>query len=173
MVNKSRKRLIKAQAKTNEYFGKKPSDRTVEELLNNGVINLDKPRGPTSHQVVAWVKKILDIDKVGKLIQFQKDNFGGAFGSYADPKWRKKLEEAKAYFRERGVDEVLLYEPRQRRFRFRVPLMVKELWDEEAIEVAKLFHEIVSGRSENFKIEQRIRDSFKEFVIVFDIDYGS
>jgi H/ACA ribonucleoprotein complex subunit 4 len=37
----------------------------VRELLNNGFINLDKPAGPTSHQVVAWVKEILEIEKAG------------------------------------------------------------------------------------------------------------
>jgi tRNA U55 pseudouridine synthase TruB len=30
-----------------------------------GVINLDKPPGPTSHEVVAWVKKLLNIPKAG------------------------------------------------------------------------------------------------------------
>ena len=34
-------------------------------MLQNGFINLDKPAGPTSHQVVAWVKEILDIEKAG------------------------------------------------------------------------------------------------------------
>jgi H/ACA ribonucleoprotein complex subunit 4 len=34
-------------------------------LLNNGFINLDKPSGPTSHQVVAWVKEILAVEKAG------------------------------------------------------------------------------------------------------------
>ncbi|ENO11994.1 tRNA pseudouridine synthase B [Thermoplasmatales archaeon SCGC AB-539-C06] len=29
------------------------------------MINLDKPRGPTSHQVDAWLKEILEVDKVG------------------------------------------------------------------------------------------------------------
>jgi H/ACA ribonucleoprotein complex subunit 4 len=62
---KQRKRLIKATAKTNLHYGKAPSERTVRELLNNGFINLDKPAGPTSHQVVAWVKEILDIEKAG------------------------------------------------------------------------------------------------------------
>jgi H/ACA ribonucleoprotein complex subunit 4 len=33
--------------------------------MNNGFINLDKPAGPTSHQVVAWVKEILEIEKAG------------------------------------------------------------------------------------------------------------
>ena len=29
------------------------------------MINLDKPSGPTSHQVDAWLKEILEVDKVG------------------------------------------------------------------------------------------------------------
>jgi H/ACA ribonucleoprotein complex subunit 4 len=63
--DKKCKRLIKVLAKTNPNFGKRPDDRSVRELLNNGMINLDKPCGPTSHQVVAWVKEILEVDKVG------------------------------------------------------------------------------------------------------------
>ena len=62
---KQRKRLIKVTAKTNSNYGKNPSERTIRELLQNGFINLDKPAGPTSHQVVAWVKEILDIEKAG------------------------------------------------------------------------------------------------------------
>jgi len=62
---KPRKRLIKTSATTNAHYGKAPAKRTVRELLNNGFINLDKPAGPTSHQVVAWVKEILDIEKAG------------------------------------------------------------------------------------------------------------
>jgi len=45
--------------------GLKPSDRSVEQLLAAGVINLDKPLGPTSHQVTAWVRDILQIEKIG------------------------------------------------------------------------------------------------------------
>ena len=62
---KQRKRMIKVIAKTNAHYGKSPEDRSVRELLNNGFINLDKPAGPTSHQVVAWVKEILEIEKAG------------------------------------------------------------------------------------------------------------
>ncbi len=62
---KQRKRLIKVSAKTNAHYGKEPSERTVRELLNNGFITLDKPAGPTSHQVVAWVKEILALEKAG------------------------------------------------------------------------------------------------------------
>lgn len=57
--------MIKVSAKTNPHYGKTPAERTVKELLNNGFINLDKPAGPTSHQVVAWIKEILEIEKAG------------------------------------------------------------------------------------------------------------
>lgn len=60
-----RKRLLKVSAKTNPHYGKIPDERSIKELLNNGFINLDKPAGPTSHQVVAWVKEILEIEKAG------------------------------------------------------------------------------------------------------------
>jgi H/ACA ribonucleoprotein complex subunit 4 len=60
-----RKRLIKVSAKTNPHYGKSPEERSVKELLNNGFIDLDKPSGPTSHQVVAWVKEMLEIEKAG------------------------------------------------------------------------------------------------------------
>jgi len=60
-----RKRLIKAQVKTNPNYGKKPDERTIQELLSNGLINLDKPGGPTSHQVDSWVREIFDVEKIG------------------------------------------------------------------------------------------------------------
>lgn len=60
-----RKRLVKVQSKTNPNYGKKPEERTVKELLNNGYINLNKPNGPTSHQVDSWLKEILGNEKIG------------------------------------------------------------------------------------------------------------
>jgi H/ACA ribonucleoprotein complex subunit 4 len=60
-----RKRLIKSSQMTTSKFGKIPTDRTIDELLQYGVILLDKPSGPTSHQVAAWVKEILGIKKAG------------------------------------------------------------------------------------------------------------
>jgi H/ACA ribonucleoprotein complex subunit 4 len=58
-------RLVKKKAKTNPDFGKKPDERTIKELLTCGFIVLDKPNGPTSHQVDSWVREILGIEKVG------------------------------------------------------------------------------------------------------------
>ena len=50
---------------TNDTFGTYYDKRTVEQLLEYGLIILDKPPGPTSHEVVAWVKRILKIPKAG------------------------------------------------------------------------------------------------------------
>lgn len=46
-------------------FGKHPTERTSEELFNYGIINVDKPKGPTSHQVADYLKKILKIERTG------------------------------------------------------------------------------------------------------------
>lgn len=40
-----------------------PADRIPRELLQFGVVNLDKPPGPSSHQVSAWMKDIADVEK--------------------------------------------------------------------------------------------------------------
>ncbi len=42
-----------------------PYERPMETYLKYGVVNLDKPSGPTSHQVTAWVKEILHLKKAG------------------------------------------------------------------------------------------------------------
>lgn len=60
-----KKILIKKQAETSDKFGKRPEQRTVLELLDSGIINIDKPSGPTSHQVSAYLKQILETSKTG------------------------------------------------------------------------------------------------------------
>ena len=60
-----RKLLIKAEDKTNPKYGHRPNERSAEELLRYGLVNLDKPAGPTSHEVAAWTKRILKIESVG------------------------------------------------------------------------------------------------------------
>jgi len=50
---------------TDNTFGTYYDKRTVEQLLNYGIILLDKPPGPTSHETVAWTKRILKIPKIG------------------------------------------------------------------------------------------------------------
>jgi len=46
-------------------FGKSPAERTADELINYGIVNIDKPKGPTSHQTSDYIKKILRLDKAG------------------------------------------------------------------------------------------------------------
>ena len=46
-------------------YGIFPWEREIKEHLRLGIINLDKPPGPTSHEVAAWVKKMLALSKVG------------------------------------------------------------------------------------------------------------
>ncbi len=55
----------RAHRQTETSSGEDPAQRTLERRLRLGVILLDKPRGPTSHQVAAWVKQILRIPKAG------------------------------------------------------------------------------------------------------------
>ena len=57
--------LHKASAETNPSYGCIPAERPMEEHLHKSVINLDKPMGPTSHQVDSWVKNILHVEKTG------------------------------------------------------------------------------------------------------------
>ncbi|MFT4304056.1 MAG: RNA-guided pseudouridylation complex pseudouridine synthase subunit Cbf5 [Candidatus Woesearchaeota archaeon] len=56
--------LIRKDVEPNN-LGVDPNNRPIAELLVNSIIVVDKPKGPTSHQVAAYVQKILDIDKSG------------------------------------------------------------------------------------------------------------
>lgn len=50
---------------TNDSYGVYYDQRSVKDLLNYGLILLDKPPGPTSHETVAWAKRILKLPKIG------------------------------------------------------------------------------------------------------------
>lgn len=56
---------IKAEDTTDPKHGHKPSERPAEDYIRYGVINLDKTAGPTSHEVAAWVKKIMHLQHIG------------------------------------------------------------------------------------------------------------
>ena len=60
-----RKILVKKEAETDPKLGCRPEDRKTEDIINYGIVNVDKPKGPTSHQVSDYVQKILGIDKAG------------------------------------------------------------------------------------------------------------
>ncbi len=54
--------LIKSDDVPREY-GKYPGSRSIEELIRNGIIILDKWPGPTSHDVSAVLKKVFNLKK--------------------------------------------------------------------------------------------------------------
>tara|TARA_Y100000590_G_scaffold422831_1_gene527985 strand:+ start:1744 stop:2736 length:993 start_codon:yes stop_codon:yes gene_type:complete len=50
---------------TNPEYGIFYDKRSIKQLLDYGLVLVDKPPGPTSHEVVAWTKRILEIEKAG------------------------------------------------------------------------------------------------------------
>jgi H/ACA ribonucleoprotein complex subunit 4 len=61
----NRKRLVRAEFTSDPSHGVEPARRSIEALLHLGVIVLDKPAGPTSHQVAAWARDLLGIPRAG------------------------------------------------------------------------------------------------------------
>ncbi len=57
--------LVKAEEATDYRYGYPPDQRPVDLHMDLGIINLDKPPGPTSHEVTSWVKKLLGVEKAG------------------------------------------------------------------------------------------------------------
>jgi H/ACA ribonucleoprotein complex subunit 4 len=63
------KNYDKLQVRTGHYTpipsGNTPFKRPLQEYIRYGVINLDKPANPSSHEVVAWIRRILKVEKTG------------------------------------------------------------------------------------------------------------
>ena len=57
--------LLDDSATTNEAVGIHPDARDVEQRLAAGFILLDKPAGPTSHQVAAWARDLFGLERMG------------------------------------------------------------------------------------------------------------
>ena len=57
--------IVKKEVETDEKYGSKPKERPTKEIINYGIVNIDKPSGPSSHQVSDYLQKILNIDKAG------------------------------------------------------------------------------------------------------------
>ena len=60
-----RELIRKADYEPSGKFGKRPQERSTEEMLNYSIVNIDKPSGITSHQVSSLVKDILAKEKAG------------------------------------------------------------------------------------------------------------
>jgi len=63
------KNYDKLQVRTGHYTpiptGNSPLKRPLDDYVRYGIINLDKPANPSSHEVVAWIKRILRVEKTG------------------------------------------------------------------------------------------------------------
>lgn len=57
--------LEKLPEDTSPDYGTIPTARPLPQHISYGVVNIDKPPGPTSHEVTAWVKRILGVKRAG------------------------------------------------------------------------------------------------------------
>lgn len=57
--------IVRLEEETNPAYGKAPEERNAEELLGRGLTVLDKPCGPSSHEVTAWARRIVGAGKAG------------------------------------------------------------------------------------------------------------
>ena len=54
-----------SESETDDKYGYYPFERPMNILLDYGLVLIDKPPGPTSHEIASWVKRILKIEKSG------------------------------------------------------------------------------------------------------------
>ncbi|XP_069105329.1 H/ACA ribonucleoprotein complex subunit DKC1-like [Argopecten irradians] len=63
------KNVDKLNVRTAHYTpiptGCSPLKRPIDDYVRSGFFNLDKPANPSSHEVVAWIKRILRVEKTG------------------------------------------------------------------------------------------------------------
>ena len=62
---RARKEVVKIEEETDPSYGCPPEKRPIQQHIRYGLINLDKTSGPSSHEVVAWVKRILGLKHAG------------------------------------------------------------------------------------------------------------
>ncbi|PWN43843.1 putative rRNA pseudouridine synthase [Ceraceosorus guamensis] len=59
------KLLVRSSHFTPIPHGCSPLKRDLSSYIKSGVINLDKPSNPSSHEVVAWIRRMLRVEKTG------------------------------------------------------------------------------------------------------------
>jgi H/ACA ribonucleoprotein complex subunit 4 len=57
--------VVIAEETSDPRHGCEPEKRPIKAYLNYGLIPLDKTRGPTSHEEVAWVRRLLGVANAG------------------------------------------------------------------------------------------------------------
>jgi len=64
-LRKPRRLVIREESTTSWDYGWNPNLRRLDQLMDSGVIVLDKQSGPTSHDFVATLKRLLNLKKAG------------------------------------------------------------------------------------------------------------
>ena len=63
------KNYDKLNVRTGHYTpipaGYTPLKRPLKDYMSSGCINLDKPSNPSSHEVVAWIRRMMRVEKTG------------------------------------------------------------------------------------------------------------
>jgi len=59
------KALIRKKMESSLKWGANPYERNLKDLIDFGIIVLDKPQGPSSHDVSDTVNKVLGVEKAG------------------------------------------------------------------------------------------------------------
>ena len=60
-----RELVTRADKEPISRYENEPDRRPIGDYIRFGIINLDKPSGPSSHEVTAWVKRILHLKRAG------------------------------------------------------------------------------------------------------------
>ena len=57
--------LVRKEGVSSPKYGLDPQSRPMNVLIEWGIVNIDKPSGPSSHQVSAYVREVLGLKKTG------------------------------------------------------------------------------------------------------------
>ena len=61
----AREFVTKVAEGSDQRYGSEPANRSISNHIKYGIINIDKPAGPSSHEVVAWIKRIMRLSHAG------------------------------------------------------------------------------------------------------------
>lgn len=57
--------VTKVDEPTDSRYGYKPDERPMSMHIKYGIMSIDKPSGPSSHEVVAWIKRMMKLSHAG------------------------------------------------------------------------------------------------------------
>lgn len=61
----NRELVAKVDDTTDPKYGCRPEDRPMSLHIKYGMMPIDKPAGPSSHEVVAWIKRMMKLEHAG------------------------------------------------------------------------------------------------------------